>query len=84
MTRALVVVGKNSRSVMENNSMDEKVFQGELAMCRKLHHEQKGCNWGKCATCGVIPALYKLHKGIILEKEDEIRRVKEEVFGESI
>ncbi len=53
-------------------------------MCRKLHHEKKGCNWGACATCGVIPALYKLHKGILLENEEEIRKVKEEVFGEPI
>lgn len=64
--------------------MEKEVFEKELAMCRKLHHEKKGCNWGTCATCGVIPALYKLHKGILLEKEDDIRKVKEEVFGEPI
>lgn len=64
--------------------MDEEVFQKELGMCRKLHHEKKGCNWGKCVTCGVIPVLYKLHKGLILEDEVSIRKVKEEVFGEPI
>lgn len=64
--------------------MDQAVFEKELAMCRKLHHEKQGCNWGKCATCGVIPALYRLHKGVLLEKEEDIRKVKEEVFGEPI
>lgn len=64
--------------------MDKEIFEKELGMCRKLHHEKKGCNWGACATCGVIPALYKLHKGILLENEEEIRKVKEEVFGEPI
>lgn len=65
-------------------SMDQETFEKELGMCRKLHHEKKGCNWGECATCGVVPALYKLHKGVLLEKEEDIRKVKEEVFGEPI
>lgn len=64
--------------------MNEEFFEKELAMCRKLHREQKGCHWGKCADCGVIPLLYKLHKGIIIEKEEEIKKVKEGVFGEEI
>ncbi len=64
--------------------MNEEVFKRELAMCRKLHHEKKGCNWGQCANCGVIPALYKLHNGILLEKDEDIKKVKEEVFGELI
>ncbi|MDP2838026.1 MAG: hypothetical protein Q8O53_01990 [Candidatus Moranbacteria bacterium] len=64
--------------------MDQEIFEKELAMCRKLHHEQKGCHWGKCVTCGVIPLLYKLHKSVIIEDEKEVRKVKEEVFGEAI
>ena len=64
--------------------MNQETFEKELAMCRRLHHEKKGCHWGKCASCGVIPLLYKLHKGVILENEEDIRKTKEEVFGESI
>lgn len=64
--------------------MDQATFEKELGMCRKLHHEKKSCHWGKCATCGVIPVLYKLYKGVLLEKEAEIRKIKEEVFGEEI
>lgn len=66
------------------SNMDQETFEKELAMCRRLHHEKRGCNWGKCENCGVIPLLYKLHKGVILEKEDEVRKAKEEVFGEPI
>ena len=65
-------------------AMDKEAFEKELGMCRGLHHKQRGCNWGKCENCGVIPLLYKLHKGVIIEKEDEVRKVKEEVFGEPI
>lgn len=64
--------------------MEQETFEKELAMCQKLHHEKKGCNWGKCESCGVIPLLYKIHRGIILENQKEIRRVKEEVFAEPL
>ncbi len=64
--------------------MDQAIFENELAMCKKLHHEKKGCNWGKCDSCGVIPLLYKLHKGVILEDKESIRKIKEEVFEEPI
>ena len=64
--------------------MDQAIFENELAMCKKLHHEKKGCNWGKCDSCGVIPLLYKLHKGVSLEDKESIRKIKEEVFEEPI
>lgn len=64
--------------------MDQAIFENELAMCKKLHHEKKGCNWGKCDSCGVIPLLYKFHKGVILEDKESIRKIKEEVFEEPI
>jgi len=28
--------------------------------------------------------LYKVHKGIIMENEEEIRKAKEEIFGEPL
>ena len=64
--------------------MEETIFEKESAMCRELHHEQKGCHWGRCSDCGVIPLLYKLHKGVVLEDETVIKKVKEEIFGEAI
>lgn len=54
-------------------------------MCRKLSRENGGkCNWGECETCGVIPLLYKLHKGVLLEKKEEIEAVKKKIFGNEI
>lgn len=63
-------------------AMNQEIFDRELAMCRKLSRKNGGkCNWGECETCGVIPLLYKLHKGILLEKKEEIEKVKREIFG---
>ncbi len=84
MTPVLVGVERSTKNAMGNNTMTEEVFEKELAMCRKLHHEKKGCHWGKCENCGVIPLLYKIHKGVILEDEASIREIKEAVFGEPI
>ncbi len=65
-------------------AMNQEIFDRELAMCRKLSRKNGGkCNWGECETCGVIPLLYKLHKGILLEKKEEIEKVKREIFGDA-
>jgi len=46
-------------------------------MCRSLFRENgKKCNWGEYDKCGVIPLLYKLHKGEFLEKQNEINVAK--------
>jgi len=37
------------------------------------------CNWGICKKCGVLPLLYKLHKGILLEKPEEIKELKNKI-----
>ena len=41
--------------------------------------KKDGCGWGKCVDCGVIPLLYKLHKGQLLE-DNEAKRTKEEIL----
>lgn len=57
--------------------MEREIFEKELAMCRKLYRKNGGkCNWGECEECGVIPLLYKLNKGEIYEKENEIKELK--------
>ena len=60
--------------------ISEEVFDRELALCKKLSSENGGkCGWGRCADCGVVPLLYKLHKGVLLEGE-ELLRIKNEVL----
>ena len=59
-------------------AISKAVFDKEIAMCRRLSKEK--CAWGKCKDCGVIPLLYKLHKGKLLEKPAEIKKVKGKIL----
>ncbi|MFH1036708.1 MAG: hypothetical protein V1756_01390 [Patescibacteria group bacterium] len=62
------------------NQINKKVFDREIKLCVLLSKKNKGrCNWGKCKDCGVIPFLYKLYKGLLLEKPAEIKKAKSKV-----
>jgi len=61
--------------------MDKETFEKEIAMCCKLNKKNGGkCKWGECEKCGVILLLYKLGKGEFYEKEEDIKKIKENVF----
>lgn len=46
-------------------------------MCRELSKKNGGkCNWGECEKCGVIPLLFKLSRGDVVEKEDDVKELK--------
>jgi hypothetical protein len=61
--------------------MEKETFEKEIAMCKSLSKKNDGkCNWGECNKCGVVPLLYKLHKGEIYEKESEIAELKKSVL----
>ena len=65
---------------LKKNIIKKEVFKRELALCKQLSREHKGkCGWGKCKDCGVIPLLYKLHKGKLLEKPAEIKKAKSKI-----
>jgi len=56
--------------------MKKEVFDKEINLCKRLSKENKGkCAWGICKNCGVVPLLYKLYKGKLLEKPAEIKEV---------
>lgn len=58
--------------------IDEETFERELGLCKKLSQKREGkCNWGECAKCGVVPLLYKLHKGELYEEEKAIGKLKD-------
>lgn len=63
---------------LKKNVISGKVFNRELELCRSLNSESKGngCGWGKCKDCGVIPLLYKLHKGFLIEDKKELDDLK--------
>jgi hypothetical protein len=57
----------------------KEIFDKELGLCRMLSKDDS-CNWGKCQDCGVIPLLYKLHKGVLLEDSKKIKKVKDKIL----
>jgi hypothetical protein len=66
---------------LRKNIIKKEVFDREVKLCKKLSKENRGkCGWGKCKECGVIPLLYKLHKGKLLEKSAEIERTRSKLI----
>jgi hypothetical protein len=66
---------------LKRNIIKKEVFNREIALCKMLSKENKGkCGWGRCNDCGVIPLLYKLHKGKLLEKPAEIKKAKSKII----
>lgn len=68
---------------LKKNVLTKSVFEREVKLCQQLNAESggKGCNWGKCKSCGVVPLLVKLHKGVLIEDGEELNKIREEVFG---
>jgi len=64
---------------LNKNMINKEVFDKEIAICKKLSREGD-CAWGKCESCGVIPLLYKLHKGELLEDPVKIKEIKNMIF----
>lgn len=72
------ILKANSEKLINNN---EKILKTEFSMCRKLYKENNGkCAWGRCESCGVIPLLYKLYKGELIEDTDEVKKVKDSIL----
>lgn len=71
----------NCETGLNKNIIGKELFNKEIALCGQLAKKNNGkCSWGECKSCGVIPLLYKLHKGQLLEKPAEIKAVKSKVF----
>jgi len=66
---------------LKKNIIKKEVFNREIALCKMLSKKNKGkCGWGRCKDCGVIPILYKLHKGQLLENPIKITKIKNETL----
>jgi len=66
---------------LKKNIIKKEVFDREIALCKQLSKENKGkCGWGKCQNCGVIPLLYKLYKGKLLEKPTDLIKIRKKIF----
>ncbi|MGW8185034.1 MAG: hypothetical protein ACWGHO_02910 [Candidatus Moraniibacteriota bacterium] len=65
------------RAGLKKNIIKKEIFEREAALCKNLAKENGGkCNWGVCDKCGVLPLLYKLHKGVLLEKPEELKEIR--------
>ena len=72
------------KTALKPNLVSEETFERELKLCHQLSEENGGkCGWGVCKDCGVIPLLYKLHKGELIEDPEEIVAVKEKYTGKA-
>ena len=65
---------------LRKNIISKSVFAREIELCKQLS-DGRCCGWGKCASCGVIPLLIKLHKGVLIEDKKELKKIREEIFG---
>lgn len=66
---------------LEEVAINKETFDSEIALCKVLSKENNGkCSWGICENCGVIPLLYKLHKGQLLEESEEIAKIRNEIL----
>lgn len=66
---------------LKKNIIKKEVFDREIALCKILSKEHKGkCGWGRCKDCGVIPLLYKLHKGKLLERPADLAKIRKKIF----
>ena len=76
-------MAKECKIGLKKDVISKKVFEREIEICRMLSKEYGGkCGWGKCKGCGVIPLLYKLHKGILLEDPAEIEQMKNKLIDQ--
>ena len=71
----------NCKVGLRKGAIKDEVFKREIVLCKKLAKENNGkCCWGKCKTCGVVPLLYKLNKGELLEDPKQIAKVKNKLL----
>jgi hypothetical protein len=66
---------------LKKNVIKKAVFEREIQLCRQLSEENKGkCGWGKCKDCGVVPLLWKLHKGELFTDKKELVEAKKKLL----
>ena len=74
----------NCKTGLIPNVITREVFEREVELCKKLNKENGGkCCWGTCDNCGVIPFLFKLYKGEIIDDEKEIKELKKDIFKQN-
>jgi len=57
------------------------IYDKEVDICKQAFKENKGCNWGKCEDCGVVPLLHKLNTGEVVEDKEEVNKLKNNIIN---
>lgn len=71
----------NCKTSLKPNIIDRDIFEKEINLCKKLKKENDGkCCWGVCDNCGVIPCLYKLYKGKVIDEKDRLKELKDKLL----
>jgi hypothetical protein len=66
---------------LKKNVINKNVFEREVGLCKKLSLKNEGrCGWGKCKNCGVLFLLHKLHKGELIEKKKDVKKIREDAL----
>gem|GEM_PF-487612 len=66
---------------LKRNIIKKDLYEREIVLCKKLFKENKGgCNWGRCKECGAPLLLYKLYKGQLIEKPDQVKKFKNKIL----
>lgn len=69
----------NCQNNLMPNIISKETFEKEIELCRKLSEENGGkCCWGSCSACGVIPCLYKLYKGEVVDETEKVSNLKKQ------
>jgi hypothetical protein len=72
----------NCQTGLKKNIIKKDVYEREITICKNLFKENgEKCGWGECEKCGVLPLLHKLHMGVLLEKPEDIAKIKNRIFS---
>jgi len=71
----------NLQNWTKKNVIKKSVFDREIFLCKQLSKDNGGCGWGKCKDCGVVPLLYKLRTGILVENKTDLKKLKKSILN---
>ena len=63
-------------------NISKETFEKEIAMCKRHYLKKQCCAWGKCENCAAPLLLQKLYKGEIIDKQEAVKKFKEDIFHE--
>ncbi len=66
---------------LKKGLISKEVFDREIALCKEMSSKSGGCCWGRCENCGVVPLLYKLYNGELIDEGEKLKDLKIKLIG---